>query len=383
MAKLSITYAQGALSNVAQSQDHISSLVFVGTSGDPSGVTGIETFTGGYIIQISSKEYAETQGITSSVFPVVNYQIQNYFEENNTGLVWVAWITDTGTTYTSELNYIEKFTDGKIRQFGIYDTRELDVDILANIQLGLEDLKTDKMNAVAIVGMDTSSLNQTALPDLSISSYSNLAVMVGQDLQAVTGTTSVPEVGAVLGATSAMSVKTSPAYFRDNQYDNITTTPSLGDNTEIKTLSDSYLETNYDDKNYMRFQKVVGDNTIYLNQSYCATSRTSDYNSIELNRVINKAARQINLYLSKELNSPIQLDENGYISGGRRNELEGIAGIGLSNMKSDAEISAYKVNIDPTQPILTTGILLVVVKIIPYATANEIEVTLGFATSIS
>ena len=385
MAKLNITYAQGALGSVAASQDHISALVFVGddiTDG-ASGITGISSFTGGHIIQVTSKEGAEAAGITSTAFPKVNYNIANFFEENTTGLVWVAFIEDSGTTYTAELNYIQKFTEGKIRQFGIVDERELDVSVLANIEAGLNALRNLKMPACAIVGMDTSSLNYTTLPDLAAASYNTLAVMVGQDgASTLSGSTSLPEVGAVLGATSAMPVNVSPAYFRLNKYDNITTAPALGNGVEIKSLADSYLEANLDNKNYLRFQKVVGDSSVYLNQSFTAGSRTSDYKSIELNRVIDKAARNINLYLSPELNSPIQLNENGYIAEGRMNELISIAGTGLADMKSNGEISAYRVAIDPTQNILGTNKLEVVVKVIPYATANEIDVTLGYTVSV-
>jgi len=237
---------------------------------------------------------------------------------------------------------------------------------------------------VAVVGMDTSSLDYTTLTDLSTTSYNSLAVMVGQDGDStLSGSTSLPDVGAVLGAMSAMDVNVSPAYFRLNNYSNITTNPALGDGTEIKLLSDSYLQTNLDDKNYLRYQKVVGDNSTYLNQSFTATSRVDDYKSLELNRVINKVARQLNLYLSKELNSPIELNESGYISESRMNELITIAGTGLRDMKGAGEISAFKVNLDPTQNILGTGVLELVVKVVPYATANEIEVKLSFASSVA
>jgi hypothetical protein len=242
------------------------------------------------------------------------------------------------------------------------------------------------MNAVGVIGMNTSGATYTSLTDFSASSYSNVSVMVGQDGDStLSGGTngSVPEVGAVLGAISSMPVNISPAYNKLNVYDSITTNPALGNGVLIKSLADSYLETNIDNKNICRFQKYIGDNSTYLNQSFTAVSRTDDYKSIELNRVINKCARQVNIYLTKELNAPIELTREGYISDGRVNELIVIAGQGLRFMKGNGEISDFKVFIDKTQPIISTNNLQVVLRVVPYATANEITVSLGFATSIS
>jgi hypothetical protein len=385
MGKLTINYTNGALNGASPSIDAISALVFCGTFTLTS-ITGLTAISGSSILQVTSLESAEAAGITSALNPIVNHQIANFFTIKPDGSLYVAFLSNSASTYSTELLYIQKFVEGKINNFGIYDTRVLSDTIVGNINTALTGLKAVKMNAVGVIGMNTSAATYTSLTDFSASAYSNVGVVLAQDGNStLSGGTngSVPEVGAVLGAIANMSVNVSPAYNRLNKFDSITTAPALGNGVNINTLSDSYLETNVDNKNYIRFQKYVGDNSVYLNQSFTATSRVDDYNSIERNRTINKAARQINLYLSTELNAPIQLTADGYITASRVNELQVLAGTGLATMKGNGEISAYKVFIDPTQNILGTNTLYVVVKIVPYATANEIVVSLGFASSVS
>ena len=51
-------------------------------------------------------------------------------------------------------------------------------------------------------------------------------------------------------------------------------------------------------------------------------------------------------------------------------------------MERDEEISAFSVIIDPAQDVIATSKLEITVKIVPIGTADEIEVTIGFATSV-
>jgi hypothetical protein len=386
MAKLTINYTNGALTGTATNTDHISSLVIAQSGITTANITGITSYDGFKMIQITSLPQAEAAGITSTLYPVINYQIGNFFEMKSDGLLYLAILDNpTGSTYT-ELPVIQKATEGTIKQFGIFDTRALSTTVLANINTQLVACKTAKMPAVAVVGMDSHLLNYSGLTDLQTASYSNVSVMVGQDGDSTLYTSlgiSIPEVGAVLGAIASAPVQESAAYFRNYTYDNITTSPALGNGVLIKNLADSYLATNVYDKNYMAFQKVVGSSSVYLAHTNTATAVTDDYRSIQLNRVINKAARGINLYLSQELNAPIELKSDGKIAEARCFELEDIAATGLKAMKAAGELSDFSVYINPDQSILTTSNLQVVAKIVPFATANEITVTLGFAASLA
>jgi hypothetical protein len=51
-------------------------------------------------------------------------------------------------------------------------------------------------------------------------------------------------------------------------------------------------------------------------------------------------------------------------------------------MVRDGELSAFEVLIDPDQPILSTGNLIITLKLVPIGIANQITVYIGFTTQI-
>jgi hypothetical protein len=385
MAKTNITYQNGSIAGVESNNDSISCLVIAQSGITVSNITGMTAGDGFSLIQLSSLPQAEAAGITATLYPVINYQISCFYEQTPATLYLAILSNPTGSTYT-ELPKIAKQVEGTIKQFGIFDTRTLSTTILANINTQLTACKTAKMPAIGIVGMNSNTLSPTGYTDLSSAAYSNTAVMLGQDGDSTLYTSlgiSIPDVGAVLGSTAKAGVNVSPAWFRDFTYDNITTNPALGNGVAIKTLDDSYLETNVFNKNYMGYQKIVGSSSVFLAHSKTATSVTDDYRSIELNRTIFKASRSLNLYASRELNSPIELDEQGWIAAGKAAELENYVATGLKQMKANGEISAFKVYIERNQNLLVTGNLQIVCKIVPYATASEISISLGYAITIA
>ena len=51
-------------------------------------------------------------------------------------------------------------------------------------------------------------------------------------------------------------------------------------------------------------------------------------------------------------------------------------------MVRDGELSAFEVLIDPNQPVLSTGTLVLTIKLVPIGIANQIIVNIGFTTQI-
>ncbi len=83
------------------------------------------------------------------------------------------------------------------------------------------------------------------------------------------------------------------------------------------------------------------------------------------------------------LNSPIKIDpSNGTIDKLTIVNWTNVMSNELSKMVKDSEISAYSVYIDPTQNILLTSTVYVTINIVPFGTARNIEVTIGFVASL-
>jgi len=51
-------------------------------------------------------------------------------------------------------------------------------------------------------------------------------------------------------------------------------------------------------------------------------------------------------------------------------------------MERDDELSAFGVTIDPLQNVLSTSKLEITISIVPIASADNIEVNIGFTTSL-
>ena len=126
----------------------------------------------------------------------------------------------------------------------------------------------------------------------------------------------------------------------------------------------------------------------WFNDSHCAILPTSDYAYIERNRTICKVARVAYSGLAPLINGPLELNSDGTLTTGTINTLKGAIVANLRNMLQNGEISGnpndvYKmVYIDPTQNVLSTSTVKVILRIVPVGVARSIQVTLGFTTSL-
>ncbi|ENA1765442.1 hypothetical protein ABF173_002586, partial [Flavobacterium psychrophilum] len=72
----------------------------------------------------------------------------------------------------------------------------------------------------------------------------------------------------------------------------------------------------------------------------------------------------------------------GEISADSIASLEAIASIPLEQMERDGEVSGFKVFINPSQDVLATSKITVVLKIVPVGVLREIVVNIGFAKQV-
>jgi hypothetical protein len=95
-----------------------------------------------------------------------------------------------------------------------------------------------------------------------------------------------------------------------------------------------------------------------------------------------KAERSLRTFLLPYMSSPLKVNSDGTLSEDSVNFFITECKRALEVMERDEEISAFSVIIDPTQNVISTSKLEITVKIVPIATADEIEVTIGFATAV-
>src|SRR5258708_26937483 len=208
-------------------------------------------------------------------------------------------------------------------------------------------LKSNDAPTIALLSANVTASTLTTLADLSASNCPLVSVVIGQDggAQGAALYTSVGKsiscIGATLGAIARSQVHQSIAWKGQfNMSGTELDTLAFSNGTAYKSLSRTQLGQ-LNDKNYIFLLKDTGLNGSYFNSSFSSVSSTSDYYSIERNRTINKARKQLRVALLPELNSPLYLDSSGKLSNETIAKFTGLCENGLQSMKIAGELSNY------------------------------------------
>lgn len=371
---ISFRLQEGGLNRAAASQDGISCLMSMDTAPVGYGTDKVRKY--------KRLKDAEADGITDASFPLLHYQVSEFFR--------IAAGQELYIAFSATVEELIAASAGTIRQLGVWGQ----VSEVSDYQ---DDYATKSIEQhspfVIVFGVyDTDPINLSTIPDFN-GSPDNGAVGVlaagdfanrGAALAVSQGVDYVPAVGAVLGATAKARVHESIAWvdkFNLAEFGGELEQIALADGTNA--YADTTVLDDLDAKRYLILRKHVGIQGTYLNDSHTATSNTSDYAYIENNRTVQKALRGIRNDLLPSLNSPIQVEgSTGKIETSQIKYLERVAQQSVQQMVNDEELSAQDVYIDPDQDILSSSELLVEVSLVPYGTARNIKITLGFATSV-
>lgn len=377
----------GGLGRVLANTTHISGLIVYGE-------TAVEKQV------VTSVKQLEELAITATSNPVLHYHVSEFFRINEGAKLYLESVLASDGNYT-ELKVLQSFAQGSIRQFAVCDFKtaisELATSVgkLDEIAKELWELNTpvNVVYSAKVVAADI-----VTLPDLHTLDAENVSVVLGQDgsgrgAYLVDTTPSISCIGAVLGAVSKAQVHESIAWVeRQNMvtkypYDKELTgnnlvareldVSGLCDGSKIGDYTPAQLET-LDEKGYLFGIKHTGITGTYLNDSYTATSLTSDFTYIENGRTISEAVRNVNRVLVPKISSPMYVNpDTGLLDEVSVSSLEAICEEQLDQMQRKGQISGYKVSINPNQSVLSTSKLVVVLKIIPVGTLREIEVQIG------
>ena len=322
-----------------------------------------------------------------------HYQISEYFRLQPNGVLYIS-IANVPTTYfATEILDIQTEALGKIRQLAIFanaktsilkadeDSIQTAVDYLESIfGVGLSVLYTTDLIGVTNL---TSLLDQSSFLDNKVSTVISQSFSgQGYKLWKQSGK-SVPTLGACLGTVALSKVSQDIAWVGGFNISDGTECEIIGfSNGKLSTQISNQLQEQLHGYRYIFLRKFIGVTGSFWNDSNCSISTSSDYCQIENNRTIDKSIRSIRTSLIPELNSPIDLNSDGTLSDVTIVHFTGLCKDTLELMLRNAELSAYNVVIPKSQNILSTNTLYITINIVPRGVARQIQVTIGFTTSI-
>lgn len=329
-------------------------------------------------------------GVASELAPM-HYHISEYFRAQPKGVLYVG-IYEYPSSYTfTELATLVNFSNGTIRQCGIYVTDTAFASSqLTTIQSVCTTLASEQKPLSVVYAADLSAVSDlSTLTDLRTLNCPNVSMVIGQDGNGVgydlfnASGYSISCLGAVLGAVSFAKVSDSIAWVgKFNMSNGVELDVAAFANGDLFRDTATSLVSQLNTRKYIFLRKYINNSGTYFNDSHTAVADTSDYAYLENQRTIDKAVRGIYAQLQPEIASPLVLNANGTLQDVTVAYFENKAEVNLQQMVRDGELSAYAVEIDTAQNVLSTSTLVVTVRLLPIGVARYINVNIGFTLSI-
>ena len=331
----------GGLGRRLPGEDHISGLIVLDPNGDelqPFVLNGVDDLL--------------TNGIHSDQNTVIWYHASEYFRLNPGSQLYVMQ-TSSFNEY-EEIVQLQNFAQGKIRQVAILDYSNELIDYVAyaiNNSVKAGKLSENNMPLIVLYQYLAESINLADLQDWSLANENvRLSILIGQDQGGFAkyffaeNSIRLGMGGAVLGAVSRAKVNESIAWVErqnlvttaysktltggDVQYAKELDVAGFTDGSLYSDLTAGQLQSLHD-KGYIFMVKHVGFAGTYLNDSFTATARNSDFAYIENNRTMDKAQRGVYGALLPKISGPLLIDAtSGFIREDVVAGLEALAAFG-------------------------------------------------------
>lgn len=335
--------------------------------------------------KFSSLTEVESTGIVkgSADWAYEWYQLSEIYriDPNAEVYVYVAAVPAGAYDYT-ELNSLMIQSGYKPRNVGIFaQAVTFATSELTTIQTLIDSLITDfktPLNVIYTADI-TSFATVSALPDLTTVTAPNLAVVIGRDAGNY-GTTlgEKSNLGAALGVISQSKVSDSIAWVEQYNVANVEMeTVALSNGLLVADLSKTDLDL-LNTKHYLAYIKRPRVTGTYFNDSYTAVVGTSDYSTLENNRVYNKSYIGVVENCTPLVNSPLVVDSAGRMTPGTITNFETRGSVILEAMKENVEISGYTVYVNPSQNVISAQKVLMDIRMTPVGVGRNLEFTLGF-----
>lgn len=371
------------------SKDHISGLVFYEDT-LPSGFS-----SNARIKTVFSLAQAEALGIIegSADFGVHWYHVREFFQKQPSGELWIGYFAEPVSTPTFiDVKTMQDTALGTIRQIGVYyPLAAFATAQVTALQAVATTLKSENKPLSILYGPNIHAVSDlSTLPDLRALTAPAVSVCIGQDGNAkgralyLSKNYSITDLGAKLGAVSAANVNESISYFEKF--------PMVTDGSEFDVahfanggafaLTSTALVNAIDDKGYLFLVKEIGFSNTFNNDSYTSVAVTNDLATIENNRTIDKATRNLRTFIVPKLGSPLRVNADGTLREDTVKTFKALADRALASMEANGELSAYEVIINSAQNVVSTSKLEITVKLVPVGVAREIVINLGFVPNL-
>jgi hypothetical protein len=362
-------------------------------STDPLAVVVTGTSTGVITQQFGTGSGGATAGLPSKL-ALWHYHISEYFRIQPQGNLWIGFYPDPSTYNFVELQDLQNYANGTMRQCFIYHVigrtaAQVASDATA-IQAVCTSLDALHMPLSVMYAPNIKTIaDLTTLLNLSTLTANKVSINISQDgagtgayLYIITGA-SITTGGALLGAVSLAAVNEDIAWVAKFNMSNGVEcdTPAFSNGLLASTLSSNLL-TQLDSYRYIFLRTYVDIAGSYFNDSHTAIAQSSDYAYIENNRVIDKAIRVGRAALLPQLNSPIAFNADGTLTNNTIAYFRGLLIAASAPLIRAGEISAAGITIDPSQPALTTNSIYITFQIVPTGVARNIIVNIGYVKSL-
>ena len=385
MGSVNVTLVNGQLGGTLQTNDGIFGMVITGvTEGG---------YTVGDCILVTGLASLALAGITNAGNPFAYRQIKEFYDGVGKGaqlyLMLVPYSMNvldmTDHTNANGAKKLLLFADGKIKVLGvipndfliddfgigggmngdIYDAA-INLDQLANDFFALEKPLRCLIGGSCFTGVAAD------LDDITDgTTYNRVGIVVGDT---VSSSTAPGAVGLAMGRLAAVPVQRKISRVKDGPLSN--TVAYLGTGTlEAAAGAEAVIAS----KGFITWQRYPNKSGYFWSGDHMFTANTDDYSMLARGRVIDKAHVLAYSVFVEEVDDEVLVNADGTIDAGFAKWLQQqIVGAINTTMVANKEISAVDCYINPSQNIIATSTLNVVLKIRPVGYASDIEISLGF-----
>lgn len=356
-------------------------------------VAGAENANLNKSYQFFSIKDAEVIGIVAGGTNDFIYQhLKQFFAEAGNGAeIWLMLVA-AAVTYTDMLD-LTKLTNarqllndagGRIRVLGALKKSAgneasvggLDGDVHAAVikaQEMAEYFATQYMPVRVIISGNNFSGVIADLKDYSTETYPRLLCLMANN-----DGTKVASVGLALGRLARIPVRRNIGRVKDGAIE-----PSVAyftNGAKVESLVDAWDAIH--NKGYVFLRSFVNKSGYYFTGDVTLVKSDNDFNRFARGLVMDKAVVVAYANLVENLLDEVEVATDGSIHPAVIKSWQADLDSALRVMVTDGDLSDVQVYIDETQKVLSTGLIKVVIRLLPVGYAEYIEVQIGFTTQI-